>query len=74
MNKACETGEVREVWHEMAGCDHCGTCVRWDLQDHPVFGFQNCREKSPALNAGATPSEEHPAVDAHPLSSSGASR
>lgn len=51
MNKACETGEYREVWHEMAGCDHCGTCVRWDMVDHPFWGFQTCREKARTLDA-----------------------
>jgi hypothetical protein len=43
--KACEGGRVLEAFHDMAECAHCGTCVRWDLQDHPFFGFQHCEEK-----------------------------
>lgn len=50
-NKACETGEYRNVWENMAGCDHCGTCVRWDLVDDPFFGFQHCPEKAKSVNA-----------------------
>jgi hypothetical protein len=42
--KACEGGRVLEARHEMAECIACGCCVRWDLQDHPLFGFQNCGE------------------------------
>lgn len=49
--KACDGGRVLEAWHEMAECIECGTCVRWDLQDHPFFGFQHCSKRPQAINA-----------------------
>lgn len=42
--KACEGGRMLEAWREMAECIACGRCVRWDLQEHPFFGFQNCED------------------------------
>lgn len=45
--KACDGGRVMEAPHDMAECIACGTTVRWDLRDHPFWGFGNCREKSP---------------------------
>lgn len=39
--KACDGGRVLEYF-DMAECSECGTRVRWDLQDHSFWGFQNC--------------------------------
>lgn len=60
MNKACETGEYRDVWQDMAGCDHCGTCVRWDLVDDPFWGFQQCPERTQARFLAVDPSAQLP--------------
>lgn len=37
---ACRGAAVLEAWHEMAECRECGRCVRWDLQDHRLLGFE----------------------------------
>jgi len=46
--KACDGGRTIDVpgtaWRE---CLDCGTRVRWDLVDHPFFGFQHCPRKTP---------------------------
>ena len=41
--KACQGGNVLEIG-DFAECAHCGTRIRWDLRDHPFWGFQNCAE------------------------------
>lgn len=54
--KACEDGRVLEYF-DMAECIECGTRVRWDLRDHPFFGFQNCRERPPSRSVAVDPVE-----------------
>lgn len=48
--KACDGGRVFEDG-DFAECAECGTRIRWDLREHPFWGFQNCRDKSPAVAA-----------------------
>ncbi|GAG00628.1 unnamed protein product [marine sediment metagenome] len=48
--KACLGAETKTVWNasgDMEECVCCGTRVRWDLVDHPFFGFkhQGCKHK-----------------------------
>lgn len=47
--KACDGGRVLEFC-DMAECADCGRRVRWDLRDDRFWGFQNCSEKSPAVD------------------------
>jgi hypothetical protein len=56
--KACEGGRVLEAPHDMAECAACGRCVRWDLRDHPFWGFHTCPEKVPP---GLPPRNSEPA-------------
>ncbi len=52
--KACEDGRTLTYVDgsgEFAECVECGTRVRWDLVDHPFWGFQHCHKK--ARNADA---------------------
>lgn len=37
-----ETVEEYRPGTEFRKCIACETSVRWDLIDHPLFGFQNC--------------------------------
>lgn len=41
--KACEGAETithRRADADMEECRECGNCCRWDLVDHPFFGFK----------------------------------
>jgi len=52
-DKACDGGRVLEAWHEMAECVECGQQVKWNLQDHPFFGFANtCPHRIAAAASG----------------------
>jgi len=43
--KACEGGRTITGWNaDMEHCLHCDREVRWDLVDHPFFGFQTCEK------------------------------
>ncbi len=44
--KACDGAATLECG-DMAECIECGTAVRWDLRDHPFWGFQSCDQKTP---------------------------
>ena len=46
--KACEGGRTVNVdpLGDFVECQHCGTEIRWDMQDHPWWGFQNCRQRA----------------------------
>ena len=49
---ACRGAAVLEAWHEMAECRECGKCVRWDLQDHRLWGFEaSCPNAKPVADA-----------------------
>ena len=40
MDKACE-GHTTITDGDMEKCCHCGIKIRWDLVEHPFFGFKN---------------------------------
>lgn len=42
--QACRGGRVLEYF-DLAECAECGTRVRWDLREHPFWGFQNCAQR-----------------------------
>jgi hypothetical protein len=44
--KACEGGPRLDEG-DMVSCLYCGREIRWDLADHPFWGFQNCDERQP---------------------------
>lgn len=50
--RACHGEGVSELG-DYAGCDECGTCVRWDLRDDAFWGFQHCRN-APRPNTADT--------------------
>lgn len=40
---ACEGGEtISNAWDNMVECRECGMRVRWDLAEHPFYGFEAC--------------------------------
>lgn len=46
--RACEGGQTYEVdpCGDMRSCAHCDREVRWDMVDHPFWGFEaSCSEK-----------------------------
>jgi hypothetical protein len=43
-SRACK-GERTLTDGDFEECLECGTRVRWDLVDHPFWGFHNCGEK-----------------------------
>lgn len=45
--KACD-GEITLEDGDFQECLACGTRIRWDLCDHPFWGFQNCERKTPS--------------------------
>ena len=57
--KACDGGRVLENG-DMAECVECGTEIRWDMQDHPFWGF-----KSSCPNRRASQQRTAAAVDPH---------
>jgi hypothetical protein len=60
--KACDGGRVLEEG-DFAECIECGSRVRWDLRDDAFWGFQNCRDKSPALTDDGHDHQRSDAVD-----------
>lgn len=50
--KACDGERVLEDG-DFAECAACGARIRWDLRDDPFWGFQQCREKTPAPVTGS---------------------
>jgi hypothetical protein len=50
MKRACHDEGVLDRG-EMAECAECCRQVRWDLQEHPFFGFHNC-PNAPLRNSG----------------------
>lgn len=49
--KACEDGRTSietRCGIDFEECQACGTSIRWDLKDHPFWGFQNCEAKQKA--------------------------
>jgi|GEM_PF-4708121 len=44
VDMACEGAETLTKYHAteaMEECKSCGSCVRWDLVDHPFWGFKS---------------------------------
>lgn len=39
--KACLGAETISTDNDMEKCVYCGSCVAWDLVDHPFFGFES---------------------------------
>lgn len=61
--KACDGGRTLDADHDMLECVECGRRIRWDLVDHPFWGFQNCEDRT-----------SDPPVERSPASTSGAPR
>jgi hypothetical protein len=55
--KACRGGDARTcrvlgASAEFVECRECKRAVRWDMADHPLFGFQTCDKAEPTAPAG----------------------
>lgn len=54
--RACmgaDTRQTREFMEHMEECRACGSAVRWDLVDHPFFGFKAACNHVAAPKEGA---------------------
>jgi len=50
--KACQGGQTLDNCGDMRECLHCGREVRWDMVDHPFWGFAAaCEETTPRKTA-----------------------
>ena len=51
--RACQgeaTIEMRHGAETFEECAHCGAAVRWDMVDHPFFGFENTCPLKPRVS------------------------
>lgn len=51
--KACEGGRTIDAdpCGDFVECLACGRQIRWDMTDHPFWGFQTCPEKAQTADA-----------------------